>query len=729
MFWNLCLATTFGLSLTTPALAQTFDWSAAYTKANASLAKLSLQDKVNIVTGVGWDKGPCVGNTPAISSINYPQLCLQDSPLGIRFGKGSTAFTPGIQAASTWDIDLIRQRGQFMGAEAKGAGVHVQLGPVAGPLGKIAQGGRNWEGFGPDPYLTGISMAETIQGMQGSGVQATAKHYILNEQEKNRDTVSSRVDDRSMHELYLWPFADSVKAGVASVMCSYNKINGTWACENDNALNKLLKQELGFPGYIMTDWDAQHSTVQAANTGLDMTMPGSDFNGGTILWGPQLTSAVNSGQVAQSRVDDMVRRILAAWYLVGQNAGYPPINIQANVQGDHKTNVRAVARDGIVLLKNTGSILPLKKPAKLALVGSAAVVNPSGANACTDRGCNTGTLGMGWGSGTSEYPYLSAPYDALKNRTSSDGTTLSVSSSDSTGNVASTVSGADAAIVVITSDSGEGYITVEGNAGDRNNLDAWNIKHSGNALVQAVATANKNTIVVVQTVGPIILESILALDGVKAVVWAGLGSQESGNALVDILYGSTSPSGKLPYTIAKSATDYGTAVISGDDNFPEGLYIDYRHFDQANIAPRFEFGFGLSYTNFTYSKLSVTSTVASGPATGPVVPGGRSDLFQQVATVTATITNAGSVAGAEVPQLYLTMPSGAPAAPPKQLRGFTKLLLQPGASGTATFNLRRRDLSYWDVSSQNWVVPKGNFAVSVGASSRDVRLTGSITVS
>ncbi|KAI7776774.1 hypothetical protein LA080_004492 [Diaporthe eres] len=726
MLLNLCLAATFGLSLTSPALAQTFDWAAAYTKANAALAKLSLQDKVNIVTGVGWDKGPCVGNTQAISSISYPQLCLQDSPLGIRFGKASTAFTPGIQAASTWDIDLIRQRGQFMGAEAKAAGIHVQLGPVASPLGKIARGGRNWEGFGPDPYLTGIAMAETIQGMQGSGVQATAKHYILNEQEKNRETMSSRVDDRSMHELYLWPFADSVNAGLVSVMCSYNKINGTWACENDNALNKLLKQELGFQGYVMTDWNAQHSTVQAANTGLDMTMPGSDFNGGTVLWGPELTKAVNNGQVAQSRVDDMVKRILAAWYVVGQDTGYPPINIQANVQGDHKTNVRAVARDGIVLLKNTGSILPLKKPTKLALVGSAAVVNPSGANACTDRGCNTNSLGMGWGSGTSEYPYFSAPYDALKARTSADGTTLTLSSSDSTGNVASTVSGADAAIVVITSDSGEGYITVEGNAGDRNNLDPW---YNGNALVQAVAAANKNTIVVVQSVGPVVLENILALDGVKAVVWAGLGSQESGNALVDILYGSTNPSGKLPYTIAKSAADYGTAVTSGDDSFAEGLYIDYRHFDRANIAPRYEFGYGLSYTNFTYSKLTVTSTATSGPATGPVAPGGRSDLFQQIATVTATIANSGSVAGAEVSQFYLTLPSGAPAAPPKQLRGFTKLSLQPGASGTATFNLRRRDLSYWDVASQNWVVPKGDFGISVGASSRDLRLTGSITVS
>ncbi|POS69099.1 glycosyl hydrolase family 3-4 [Diaporthe helianthi] len=726
MLLNLSLFATFGLPLTSPVLAQPFNWSAAYAKANASLAKLSLQDKVNIVTGVGWDKGPCVGNTQAISSIGYPQLCLQDSPLGIRFGRDSTAFTPGIQAASTWDIDLIRQRGQFMGAEARAAGIHCQLGPVAGPLGKIAQGGRNWEGFGPDPYLTGIAMAETIQGMQGSGVQATAKHYILNEQEKNRETMSSRVDDRTMHELYLWPFADSVWAGVTGTMCSYGKINGTWACENDNALNKLLKQELGFQGYVMTDWNAQHSTVQAANTGLDMSMPGTDFNGGNVLWGPELTKAVNNGQVAQSRVDDMVRRILAAWYLLGQDAGYPPINIQASVQGDHKTNVRAVARDGIVLLENSGSILPLKRPTKLALIGSAAVVNPAGANACTDRGCNIGSLGMGWGSGTAEYPYLSAPYDALKTRTSSDGTALSLSSSDNTGDVASTAAGADAAIVVITSDSGEGYINVEGNAGDRNNLDPW---HDGNALVQAVAAANENTIVVVQSVGPVILESILALDGVKAVVWAGLGSQESGNALVDILYGSTNPSGKLPYTIAKSATDYGTAVTPEDDSFPEGLYIDYRHFDQANIAPRYEFGYGLSYTNFTYSNLSVTSTASSGPATGPVAPGGRSDLFQELVTVTATVTNGGSVAGAEVPQLYLTLPSGAPATPPKQLRGFTKLSLQPGASGTATFNMRRRDLSYWDVGSQNWIVPKGDFGISVGASSRDERLNGSIVIS
>lgn len=200
-------------------------WDEAYAKANASLSKLSSSDKINLVTGVGWGKGACVGNTPSISSIRYPSLCIQDGPLGVRYAKGVNAFTPGIQAASTFDRALIRERGQFMGEETKGVGVHNLLGPVAGPLGKNALGGRNWEGFGADPYLQGIAMAETIKGIQSAGVQATAKHYILNEQELNRDTMSSTVDDRTMHELYLWPFADAVHANVASVMCSYNKIN------------------------------------------------------------------------------------------------------------------------------------------------------------------------------------------------------------------------------------------------------------------------------------------------------------------------------------------------------------------------------------------------------------------------------------------------------------------------------------------------------------------------
>ncbi|KAI1103857.1 glycoside hydrolase family 3 protein [Jackrogersella minutella] len=708
----------------TASAAATLDWAAAYEKANASLAKLSQNDKINIVTGVGWNKGPCVGNTAAASSISYPQLCLQDGPLGIRFATGVNAFVPGIHVAATWDRALMRERGQFMAEESKGCGVHVLLGPVAGPLGKNPAGGRNWEGFGADPYLQGIAMAETIEGMQSVGVQANAKHYILNEQELNRETISSNLDDRTMHELYLWPFADAVHANVASVMCSYNKINGTWACENPYVLDTLLKKELGFQGYMMTDWNAQHSTVPAATAGLDMTMPGSDFNGGSIYWGSKLTQAVSSGEVPQSRLDDMARRILAAWYLLGQDSGYPAINLKADVQGTHKTNVRATARDGIVLLKNEENILPLKAPGKLGLVGSAAVVNPQGMNACTDQGCNTGALGMGWGSGTASYPYFSAPADAIKTRAQADGTQISLSSTDSTSSVGSAVDGADAAVVFITSDSGEGYITVENNAGDRNNLDPW---HNGNELVKAVAAASDNVIVVVHAVGPVILETVLAQSNVKAIVWAGLPSQENGNALVDVLYGDTNPSGKLPYTIAKSSDDYGTSVSAGNDDFKEGLYVDYRKFDHDEIEPRYEFGYGLSYTNFTYSNIFVDGRPTSGPATGDIIPGGNADLWETVVTVTVTITNSGAVKGAEVAQLYLGYPTSA-ATPPKQLRGFGKLELEAGAEDVVAFELKRRDLSIWDTTQQSWVVPAGTFNISVGSSSRDIRQTGTLEV-
>ncbi|KAL7940971.1 family 3 glycoside hydrolase [Trichoderma barbatum] len=704
-------------------------WGIAYDKAKTALAKLTLQEKVGIVSGVGWNGGPCVGNTSPASKIGYPSLCLQDGPLGVRFSTGSTAFTPGVQAASTWDLNLIRERGQFIGQEVRDSGVHVILGPVAGPLGKTPQGGRNWEGFSVDPYLTGLAMAQTINGIQSVGVQATAKHYILNEQERNRESMSSNTDDRTLRELYAWPFADAVQANVASVMCSYNKVNTTWACEDKYTLQTVLKDQLGFPGYVMTDWNAQHTTVQSANAGLDMSMPGTDFNGNNRLWGPALTNAVNSNQVPASRVDDMATRILAAWYLAGQDqGGYPSLSFNRNVQGSHKSNVRAIARDGIVLLKNDGNILPLKKPSTIAVVGSGAVIGNHATNSgsCGDKGCNNGALGMGWGSGAVNYPYFVAPYDAINSRASSQGTRVTLSNTDNTSSGASAASGKDVAIVFITADSGEGYITVENNPGDRNDLNAW---HNGNALVQAVAGSNSNVIVVVHSVGALILEQIIALPQVKAIVWAGLPSQESGNALVDVLWGDVSPSGKLVYTIAKSPSDYNTRIVSGDDNFSEGLFIDYKHFDDAGITPRYEFGFGLSYTKFNYSRLSVLSTARSGPATGAVVPGGPSDLFQNVATITVDISNSGQVTGAEVAQLYITYPSSAPRTPPKQLRGFAKLSLTPGQTGTATFNIRRRDLSYWDTASQKWVVPSGSFGISVGASSRDIRLTGSLSVS
>ncbi|GIK03871.1 hypothetical protein Aspvir_007946 [Aspergillus viridinutans] len=712
------------------------NWDLAYSRAKDALQKLNQTEKVGLVTGVKWMGGPCVGNTYKPESMDYPSLCLQDSPLGIRFANPVTAFPAGINAGATWDTQLLYARGAAMGAEAKGLGVNVQLGPVAGPLGKNPNGGRNWEGFSVDPYLSGVAMEKTIKGMQDSGVQACAKHWMGNEQEHNRETISSNIGDRAAHELYVWPFMDAVKADVAAVMCSYNKVNGTWACESNELNNKLMKEELGFPGYIMSDWNAQHSTVNSAVSGLDMTMPGSDFSSppGSIFWGSNLEAAVADGSVPQSRLDNMVTRILAAWYLVGQDQGYPPVAFSSwdggkanvDVTADHATVARAVARDSIVLLKNNQVALPLRKPKSLAIVGLDAIVNPAGANACSDRGCNNGTLAMGWGSGTAQFPYLVGPLDAIQKRAAADGTKIVSSTTDDATAGASAAAAAETAIVFINSDSGEGYITVEGNAGDRNNLDPW---HNGNELVKAVATASKNVIVVVHSVGPIILETILAQPSVNAIVWAGLPGQESGNALVDVIYGDTAPSGKLPYTIAKQAADYGASWVNAEtDDFTEGLYIDYRHFDANGIAPRYEFGYGLSYTTFKYSGLAVNVFTTAGAANGQVVPGGPADLFEVVGQVSVFVRNNGRVAGAEVAQLYIDLPDSAPATPPKQLRGFQKMMLQPGQIGRATFELTRRDLSYWDVQQQKWVVPSGTFQVYVGSSSRDIREQGSFRV-
>jgi beta-glucosidase len=242
-----------------------------------------------------------------------------------------------------------------------------------------------------------------------------------------------------------------------------------------------------------------------------MTMPGTDFSGGNIFWGPQLKTAINNRQVQQSRLDDMVKRVLAAWYLIGQDKGYPNATFNSwqigtrQISGNHKTNVRATARDGIVLLKNTGAALPFKKPKSIAVIGSDSIVALRGANACVDRGCNEGTLAMGWGSGSVEFPYLVAPLDAMKTQAQKDGTTITSSPNDNAQQGASAAQKADIAVVCINSDAGEGYITVEGNAGDRKNLDPW---HNGNELVKAVAAVNKKTVVVVHSVGPIIMEQV-----------------------------------------------------------------------------------------------------------------------------------------------------------------------------------------------------------------------------
>ncbi|CAE6533613.1 unnamed protein product, partial [Rhizoctonia solani] len=602
-------------------------WSQALALAAKFVAPMSIEEKTALTTGIGFNSR-CVGNIIDQPKYKFPGLCLQDSPLGVRLTDRVSAFTAGINAAATWDRDLIRARGVALGEEFRGKGVNVALGPAMN-LARVAAGGRNWEGFGADPYLSGEAAYETIVGMQSTGVQACAKHYINNEQEIKRDASSSDVDDRTQHEMYARPFLRSVAAGVASFMCSYNQVNGTYLCENDKLLNGILKTEYGFPGYIMSDWWATHST-ESANRGLDMEMPGGLAWGvpPTSAWlGGNLTQWVKDGRIQEARLTEMVTRIIAGWYLTGQEKGYPavnfntptidsgPLNLHVDVQGDHYKGIREMGAASTILLKNTKGALPLKKPVSLVAIGSDAAPPLRGPNGFTDRAGVDGTLAMAWGSGTAEFPYLISPIEALQARAKEDHTSISWYTLDwDTAGAKTRAANKDVAIVFINSNSGEGYLTVDGNRGDRNNLTAWN---NGDSLVKEVASVNSNTVVVVHSVGPIIMEPWIDNPNITAVLWAGLPGQESGNALVDVLYGAINPSAKLPYTIAKQRSDYGTDVLYDGDGIPhipysEGLFVDYRHFDKNNITPRFPFGFGLSYTTFGYANLRVSkSTKAS----------------------------------------------------------------------------------------------------------------------
>ncbi|KAI1173955.1 glycoside hydrolase family 3 protein [Nemania sp. FL0916] len=822
-------------------------WQEAYVKARDFVSQLTLAEKVNLTTGIGWESGQCVGEVGSVPRLGLRGLCMQDSPLGIRFGDFASAFTSGQTVAASFDRSLMYRRGEAMGAEHKGKGVNVVLGPVAGPLGRTPEGGRNWEGFSPDPYLTGVAIGETIKGIQDAGVVACAKHFILNEQEHFRqvgeangygydidETLSSNIDDKTLHETYLWPFADAVRAGVGAVMCSYQQVNNSYACQNSKTMNGLLKGELGFQGFVMSDWQAQHAGVPSAVAGMDMAMPGdTEFNTGRSFWGTNLTVAVLNGTLPAYRIDDMAMRIMAAFFKVGQTVdNIPPVTLDSwtsdtfgwlhasvkdswqqvnwhkDVQADHGSLIREIAGKSTVLLKNNG-VLPLKKPKFLAVIGEDAGPNYQGPNGCGDRGCDQGTLAMGWGSGTANFPYLSTPLDALNQQAINDHTRLeAVLTNYDTTTIENLVKQDSAiALVFVNADSGEGYINVDGNEGDRKNLTLWK---NGDELIKTVAANNNNTVVVIHSVGPTLVTDWYDNSNVTAILWAGLPGQESGNAIVDVLYGRVNPAARTPFTWAAQRTDYGADVLYEPNNgkgapqqdFTEGNFIDYRALDKAGIKPIFEFGFGLSYSTFKYSNLKIQKNnagaykatkgkTAKAPTFGTIskkiedyvfpssiryireyiypflnttslkdssadpdygktaaqflppnavdasaqklqpaapgltdTPGGNAQLWDELYIVTADITNTGSVVGDEVPQLYVSL--GGADDPKIVLRGFDRIRIDPGQTATFRAPITRRDLSNWDVASQNWVVSKSPKTVYVGPSSRNLPLSAKL---
>ncbi|KAK8062699.1 beta-glucosidase M [Apiospora hydei] len=720
------------------------DWQDAYAKAQALVGQMTLEEKVSLTGGVRANN-LCSGNIPAISRLNFPGLCLSDGPAGVRSTNYVSSWPSGISAGASWNRNLTRQRGVEMALEFKRKGVQVPLGPVVGPLGRIATGGRNWEGFANDPYLAGILVADTVEGMQSTGVVASTKHFIMNEQERNRnpegnvEAVSSNLDDKTMHELYLWPFQDAVKAGTGSIMCSYQRINNSYGCANSKTQNGLLKTELGFQGYVVTDWGAQHSGVATALAGLDMVMPS-----GSQFWGDKLVQAVTNGSVPESRIDDMATRILSTWYKFKQDTDFPApgIGMPPNLAAPHERIIGRSASgkplllqgaiESHVLLKNTNNALPLKEPKQLSIFGYSArgfdrytpsspswndggealgpgdqIRNGPGFNdVIHSQIASNGTLLSGGGSGATQPAYLSSTFEALSQRAYEDGTNIWWDFINPNPQVDPT---SDACIVDVNAYAAEGW--------DRVGLQ----DDYTDSLIKSIASKCANTIVVFQNAGVRLVDGFVDHPNVTALIFAHLPGQDSGRALASILYGDANPSGKLPYSVPHTESDWGpianeTRPEGIYENFPqsdfdEGVFIDYRAFDKQGIEPRYEFGFGLSYTTFNYTDVQASAESSSNTdayPTGPIESGGQIDLWDVIAQVSATVTNTGDVAGAEVAQMYPT--------------------LAPGESATVEFPLNRRDLSTWDVAAQNWKLQKGEYKIYVGSSSRSLPLTTTLTI-
>ncbi|OOF99274.1 glycoside hydrolase family 3 protein [Aspergillus carbonarius ITEM 5010] len=716
-------------------------WATAYEKAKKLVAELTDEEKVNLTAGVSSTTG-CSGVIAAIPRVNFPGLCVSDASNGLRGTDYVNGWSSGIHVGASWNRTLAHQRAVYMGQEFHRKGVNLLLGPVVGPLGRVAEGGRNWEGFSNDPYLTGALVYETVQGVQSSGVGVSTKHYIGNEQETNRNpeivdgveiaSVSSNIDDKTIHELYLWPFQDAVRAGSVAIMCSYERINNSYACQNSKTLNGLLKTELGFQGYVITDWGAQHGGIASANAGLDMVMPES------TLWGANLTTAIANGTMEASRLDDMVTRILATWYQLNQDTDFPTpgVGMPASAYSEHqavigispdeKDTLLESAIEGHVLVKNTNNALPLQSSRLLSVFGYDAKMPDAFDLAATILGTSppiqNSTLYVGGGSGSNSPAYVIAPLDAIQQKAYQDGTSVLWDVSSQDPNVDPT---SEACLVFINSYATEGY--------DRPGLT----DEYSDTLVTNVAGKCNNTIVVIHNAGIRLVYDWIDHENVTAVILAHLPGQDTGYALADILYGRVNPSGRLPYTVAKQASDYGALLHPAEPQTPyglfpqsdytEGVYIDYRAFDRQNITPQFEFGFGLSYTTFDYSVLDIqktNDTSSQYPPSATIQEGGNPHLWDEIVKVTAEVQNSGSVDGAEVAQLYVGIPNG----PMRQLRGFEKVYIASGETVQVSFSLDRRDLSTWSVEAQQWQLQSGTYQVYVGRSSRDLPLTGEFSI-
>ena len=685
-------------------------------RANQLITQMSQAQEIQLVYGAG---GPVTnqiplprggaGYVPGIPSLGIPDLYLADGSVGVGNGVGeATALPSSLASAASWDVNEAYQYGTVIGSELRAYGMNVNLGGNINLIGREPRDGRTFETKGEDPILAGKITAAHINAIQAQHVIGGIKHYALNDQETDRTTADAEIDERGMRESDLLAFEIGVKdSNVQSVMCSYNQVNGAYSCENSHILSDILKGDWAFPGFVMSDWWATHSTVNAAMAGLDQEQPDNQYFG-------TLAQAIAAGQVPQSRLDNMVERILRAMFAAGL-FDYPeqlgPIDTATD-----QAIAQSVEEQGAVLLKNANGQLPLNAATvkSIAIIGSnanVAVLSAGGSAQVTPTGgavavtsspiypANPGWAAVVWDP--------SSPMQAIQSLAT--GATVQFDPGTNATTAAALAASAQVAIVFVSQWTSEGMDLPSLNFTDFTNTNPID----QDALVAAVAAANPHTIVVMENGGPQVMPW---LSSVSAVLEAWFPGQMGGPAIANLLFGAVNPSGKLPVTFPASVNDLPRPVIpSGNSivpvNYFEGFNVGYKWYDSQGITPLFPFGFGLSYTTFSFSNAALVNNLSSG----------NSNI-----QVTFNLANTGTVAGSEVAQVYLGLPASL-GEPPKRLVGWQKVLLQPGASQPVTIEVDANDsshpLSYWDVNSNAWLIAPGTYTVYLGNSSSFTNLT------
>ena len=646
------------------------------------LERLTLEEKFRLSVGVK------AFFTRPIKRLGIPNFRMCDGPHGIgphsTNNLESTYFPTGICRTATWNPEMAEDFGVALAQEIREIGYHMSLGPginiIRSPL-----CGRNFEYQTEDPYLNKIMATNIVKGLQSQRIAACVKHYVCNNQETNRHTVSCEVSERALQEIYLPAFEATVREADAwSFMTCYNKVNGTYGCENKNLIKERLRNEWGFRGFVVTDWFAtkwSESTEKATNAGLSLEMPTAIKYKKTLL-----RRIFNEGKFTEDTLNENIRRLLRVMFLVGLFDDESTLPKGSRNTPEHQAVARKIAEEGIVLLKNEGNVLPLdvNKLSKIAIIGANASKKSS----------------MGGGSSQVLPPYEITPLQGLEKKCK--------------GKVDIITNPSEADIAIIFAGlNHKPEMDCEATVSKIFELPADQIE-----LINKTVQENSKTIVVLISGSPIGMNGWL--DNIPVLIEAWYPGMEGGNAITDILFGDVNPSGKLPMTFPKTLSDSpahkSTRTFPGDDNvfYDEGIFVGYRHFDTNSIEPLFPFGYGLSYTTFKYEDIKISPENIS-----------NDEKF----TVSVNITNSGERTGAEIVQLYVQDIEASVERPLKELKRFKKIRLKPGETKKITFELEKNDLSFFDEKNNYWVAEKGIFNILVGSSSRDIRKQGKIKYS